>query len=140
VGRIVLDVSGRTLLQRLAQPDVLSRTFALLEALPAEVDQDLRAATRAGAREPRAKPHPRTGSGGERGHPGGRRRRGEGIGEIALMKETPRNVTAVARTDALLYALEEEPFVTAVTGHAPAARAVGEVVQERLVTVPAEGG
>jgi hypothetical protein len=40
----------------------------------------------------------------------------------------------------LLYALEKEPFVTAVTGHAPAARAAEEVVQERLVTVPAEGG
>jgi hypothetical protein len=33
VGRIVLDVSGRTLRQRVAQPDLLSRTFALLEAL-----------------------------------------------------------------------------------------------------------
>jgi hypothetical protein len=68
------------------------------------------------------------------------RRRGEGIGEIALLKEAPRNATAVARTDALLYALEKEPFVTAVTGHAPAARAAEEVVQERLVTVPVEGG
>ena len=58
-----------------------------------------------------------------------------GIGEIALLKETPRNATAVARTDVLLYALEKEPFVTAVTGYAPAARAAEEVVQERLVTV-----
>jgi hypothetical protein len=36
----------------------------------------------------------------------------------------------LARTDVLLYALEKEPFVTAVTGHAPAARAAEEVVRE----------
>jgi len=68
------------------------------------------------------------------------RRRCEGFGEIALLKETPRNATAVARTGVLLYGLDKEPFLTAVTGHAPAAHAAAEVVQERLVTVPAEGG
>ena len=221
VGRIVLDVSGRTLLQRVAQPDVLSRTFALLEALsmvglalgsvlvpalvaaggaeaaligsgillpavallrirtllaidsmatvpivevsllrsikifallPAPVLESL-ARNLIPERVPAGNAVIREGEPGDRyyaiadgevdisvnGRALATRRRGEGIGEIALLKETPRNATAVARTDVLLYALEKEPFVTAVTGHAPAARAAEEVVRERLVTLPAEG-
>lgn len=216
VGRIVLDVSGRTLLQRVAQPDVLSRTFALLEALqmaglalgsvlvpvlvavggttaaligtgillpavallrirtllaidsmatvpivelsllrsiriftllPAPVLEGL-ARNLIPERVPAGTIVIREGEPGDRyyaiadgevdisaqGLALATRHRGEGIGEIALLKEAPRNATAVARTDVLLYALEKEPFVTAVTGHAPAARAAEEVVRERLVT------
>jgi hypothetical protein len=216
-GRIVMDVSGRTVLQRAAPPDFLSRTFALLEALsmaglalgsilvpvlvaaggasaaliaagallpvlallrlrtlvsidsaatvpivelsllrslnifaplPAPVLESL---ARSLVREP-------VGAGevvmreGEPGHnfyavvdgevgitAGGRllavRRRGEGFGEIALLSDRPRAATATARVDTLLYRLDKEPFLAAVTGHAATTRAVDQIVRDRLATL-----
>jgi Na+/melibiose symporter-like transporter len=58
--------------------------------------------------------------------------RGDGVGEIALLRDTPRTATVVAGADAEVYALERELFLLAVTGHARAARSANAVVDERL--------
>ena len=218
-GRIVLDVSGRTLLQRVAPPDFLSRTFALLESLsmvglalgsilapvviavggasaaliaagallpvlvllrlrtivsidsaatvpivelsllrslnifaplPAPVLEGLArnlvpervAAGHVVMREGDPGLHFYAIADGEvefsaRGRSLEVRGRGEGFGEIALLKNSPRTATATVRTDALLYRLDKEPFLVAVTGHAAATDAAEQIVQERLATVAA---
>ena len=57
--------------------------------------------------------------------------RGDGFGEIALIDDVPRTATVIALTDATLVAIAREPFLVAVTGHAPTRDTVRRVAPER---------
>src|SRR5829696_2185209 len=59
-------------------------------------------------------------------------RRGDGIGEIALLYGVPRTATVTATSPATVLALSREDFLNAVTGHTPTARAAAVVADERL--------
>jgi MFS family permease len=60
--------------------------------------------------------------------------RGEGVGEIALLRAVPRTATVIARTAATVYELDREPFLTAVLGHAPTLRQADRIADARLAT------
>jgi MFS family permease len=62
----------------------------------------------------------------------GRFGRGEGVGEIALLRDIPRTATVIAHTAATVYRLDREPFLTAVLGHAPTQRRAGRIASARL--------
>jgi MFS family permease len=58
--------------------------------------------------------------------------RGEGVGEIALLRAIPRTATVIARTPATVYELNRDPFLTAVLGHAPTQRQADRIADARL--------
>jgi MFS family permease len=60
--------------------------------------------------------------------------RGDGVGEIALLRDVPRTATVTAHTLATVYQLNREPFLTAVLGHAPTQRQAGRIADTRLAT------
>ena len=60
--------------------------------------------------------------------------RGEGVGEIALLRAVPRTATVIARSAATVYELDREPFLTAVLGHAPTLRQAEGITEARLAT------
>jgi MFS family permease len=61
------------------------------------------------------------------------------FGEIALLRDVPRTATVSSKTSVVLYALDREDFLAAVTAHAPSAEAAEEVVSARLAGVPVAG-
>jgi CRP-like cAMP-binding protein len=65
--------------------------------------------------------------------------RGDGFGEVALLRDVPRTATITATTDLDLYALEKADFLAAVTGHAQAYETAQSLASERLVQ-PAPAG
>ena len=65
--------------------------------------------------------------------------RGEGVGEIALLRAVPRTATVTARTDATVYQLAREPFLTAVLGHAATQRQAHSIAGTRLAADAAHG-
>ncbi len=62
--------------------------------------------------------------------------RGEGFGEIALVHEIPRTATVRTVTETRLFAIEREPFLVALTGHAPTRERVEQVAAERRPAEP----
>ena len=65
--------------------------------------------------------------------------RGDGVGEIALLRTIPRTATVTAHTAATVYALSREPFLTAVCGHAATQRQADRIADARLAAGAAPG-
>jgi MFS family permease len=62
----------------------------------------------------------------------GRFGRGEGVGEIALLRAVPRTATVTARTAATVYRLDRDLFLSAVLGHVPTRRHADHIAAARL--------
>ena len=60
---------------------------------------------------------------------------GEYVGEIALLRDVPRQATVTAVTPARLLALDREPFLEAVTGATRAAAVAHSGVEQRLAAL-----
>jgi MFS family permease len=66
--------------------------------------------------------------------------RGEGVGEIALLRAIPRTATVTAHSDATVYKLAREPFLTAILGHAATQRQAHGIAEARLAADAERGG
>jgi hypothetical protein len=55
--------------------------------------------------------------------------RGDGLGEIALLRSSPRTATAVATSRVVAFRLSREAFLTAVLGHPPTLESAAAVVR-----------
>jgi hypothetical protein len=58
--------------------------------------------------------------------------RGDGFGEIGLLRNVARTASVTAATDALLLAVERDAFIAAVTRHADCWDQAGSIIDERL--------
>src|SRR5215470_1253344 len=66
--------------------------------------------------------------------------RSEGVGEIALLRAIPRTATVTAHSDATVYKLAREPFLTAILGHAATQRQAQGIAEAWLAADAARGG
>jgi MFS family permease len=64
--------------------------------------------------------------------------RGEGVGEIALLRSVPRTASVRAHTAATVYELSREQFLTAVLGHAATQRQAERIADTRLAADSAQ--
>jgi CRP-like cAMP-binding protein len=58
--------------------------------------------------------------------------RGDGFGEIGLLRNIPRTASVTARTNATLLAVERDAFIAAVTGHADVLHQARSIIEKRL--------
>jgi CRP-like cAMP-binding protein len=65
---------------------------------------------------------------------------GDGFGEIALLRDTVRTTTVCARTPLLLYTLDRQHFVAAVSDCSSSASEAELLVRDRLATFKPYGG
>jgi hypothetical protein len=65
--------------------------------------------------------------------------RGEGVGEIALLRDIPRTATVIAHSAATVYELHRDLFLAEVLGHAPTQRRADRIADARLATGGAPG-
>jgi MFS family permease len=57
---------------------------------------------------------------------------GQAVGEIALLRDIPRTATVTATTTTTVYGLERDPFLAAVTGHAPSRQTADAIIDQHL--------
>jgi hypothetical protein len=60
--------------------------------------------------------------------------RGDGVGEIALLRAIPRTATITAHTGATVYRLDRAPFLTAILGHATTQRQADRMTDALLAS------